>query len=225
VIGICSLVVVTSVRIIDQLSERLAYLRPFSIGQRKKTQMQNLQQWADDLKEEQMRLRQIIYEQNTANILVELFSQPSGTDDAKEDPRVEEILRRSAEEMPDASKVPELPALILPGQHASKKIRAMSTEEVMSDPPSDGIDYDLLGKDRSKCTPEELDRIRRERNRMHAKSKWMNVKRIESDDIYCFAREGGTATPQRQKLTVQILLSFFRYRDAGPKTTLYGADV
>jgi hypothetical protein len=32
-----------------------------------------------------------------------------------------------------------------------------------------GIDYQLLGKDRSKCTPEELDQIRRERNRMHAK--------------------------------------------------------
>merc|ERR1719148_257481 len=34
---------------------------------------------------------------------------------------------------------------------------------------SDGIDYELLGKDRSQCTPAELDQIRRERNRMHAK--------------------------------------------------------
>ena len=33
----------------------------------------------------------------------------------------------------------------------------------------DDIDYDLLSKDRSTCTPEELDRMRRERNRMHAR--------------------------------------------------------
>merc|ERR1711923_197945 len=33
----------------------------------------------------------------------------------------------------------------------------------------DGINYELLGKDRSLCTAAELDKIRRERNRMHAK--------------------------------------------------------
>lgn len=43
------------------------------------------------------------------------------------------------------------------------------------EPPSpkaraiDDIDYDLLSKDRSTCTPDELDRMRRERNRMHAR--------------------------------------------------------
>jgi hypothetical protein len=35
--------------------------------------------------------------------------------------------------------------------------------------PDDGIDYALLSRDRNKCTPAELDQIRRERNRMHAK--------------------------------------------------------
>ena len=35
--------------------------------------------------------------------------------------------------------------------------------------PDDGIDYALLSRDRNKCTQAELDQIRRERNRMHAK--------------------------------------------------------
>jgi hypothetical protein len=79
---------------------------------------------------------------------------------------VEDLLRRPLDEIPDASKIPELPALILPGQHVSKKVKARGDT---SEPPDDGIDYDLLGRDRSQCTPEELDKIRRERNRMHAK--------------------------------------------------------
>jgi hypothetical protein len=134
--------------------------------QRKKEQMHSLQGNADELKEEQVRLRQIINEKNTANILVGLFSKSMpATQNKQEDPEVEELLRRPIESIPDSSKIPELPALILPGQHASKKVKANRQEL----PGSDGIDYDLLGKDRSKCSPEELDQIRRERNRMHAK--------------------------------------------------------
>lgn len=136
--------------------------------QRKKEQMHTLQSRADDLKEEQLRLKQIINEKNTANILVGLFSTASDPQaKATEDPRVEELLRRTAEDIPDSSTIPELPALILPGQHASKKMKASSEDK--GQVSSDDIDYGLLGKDRSKCSPEELDRIRRERNRMHAK--------------------------------------------------------
>jgi len=136
--------------------------------QRKKEQMQNLQAKADCLKNEQLSLRQLINEKNTANILVGLFTKP--VDSEKEDPRVEGLLTRQETEIPDASKVPELPALILPGQHASKRIKALAAADgSVRVLPDDGIDYDLLGKDRSKCSPEELDRIRRERNRMHAK--------------------------------------------------------
>jgi hypothetical protein len=148
--------------------------------QRKKEAMQTLQQSLDELKEEQMRLRQVINEKNTANILVGLFSS-NGTNGVAEDPDIEMLLRRPAEEIPDVSKIPELPALILPGHHNSKKAKvqnqASSTENDLDDDahpqhqliPDDGIDYALLGKDRSKCTPDELDQIRRERNRMHAK--------------------------------------------------------
>jgi hypothetical protein len=164
--------------------------------QRKKEHMQKLQNRADDLKLEQIRLKQSINEKNTANILVGLFqtgddgATADGSDDdeaaVSTDPQVEVLLKRPTEEIPDASKIPELPALILPGQHTKKKSSSSSTDGASDDNTptaaadgegatpegdgqEDGIDYALLGKDRSSCTPAELDQIRRERNRMHAK--------------------------------------------------------
>jgi hypothetical protein len=137
--------------------------------QRKKDQMQNLQGRADELKEEQIHLRQRINEKHTASILIGLFSKDSQAQESDDDPLIEELLRRPVEEIPAADKISELPALILPGQHASTKVKATSAVAKKSELPDDGIDYDLLGKDRSKCTPKELDQIRRERNRMHAK--------------------------------------------------------
>ena len=154
--------------------------------QRKKEQMQNLQSRAEELKGDQLRLRQIINEKNTANILVGLFAKSSSDGTAgSEDPQVEQLLRRPVQEIPDATKVPELPALILPGQHASKKIKETVKDE---GPPNDGIDYSLLGKDRSTCTPEELDRIRRERNRMHAK-RTRDRKRLFTEQMSVICRQ------------------------------------
>lgn len=138
--------------------------------QRKKEQMQLLTNKADELKKEQIHLKQTINEKNTASILVGLFaSNESVGEQRSEDPRVEALLKRPADEIPDAAKLPELPALILPGQHNSKKLKASTLAASQQEFPDDGIDYELLGKDRSKCTPAELDQIRRERNRMHAK--------------------------------------------------------
>lgn len=138
--------------------------------QRKKEQMQTLQGRADELKQEQVRLKQCINEKNTASILVGLFATSGEKDVSQqaEDPQVEQLLTRPAEEIPDATKVTELPALILPGQHNSRRGK-VTEDSANEDTADDGIDYQLLGKDRSKCTPEELDKIRRERNRMHAK--------------------------------------------------------
>jgi len=145
--------------------------------------MQNLQDRVDELKQKQIQLKQTIHEKNTANILLGMFCKEKG-ESGDVDPRVEDLLKRSAEDIPDASKIPELPALILPGQHSGKKKMGTSSsaaeemamaqhEAILALPvagnPNDGIDYELLGKDRSKCTPAELDKIRRERNRMHAK--------------------------------------------------------
>lgn len=131
--------------------------------------MQQLTDQADCLKQEQLRLKQCINEKHTASILVGLFSRREESEGKSEDPRIEELLRRTPDDIPDAAKLPELPALILPGQHNSKKRQNPSSIANKEDIPDDGIDYELLGKDRSKCTQEELDQIRRERNRMHAK--------------------------------------------------------
>jgi len=131
--------------------------------------MQSLQTKAEDLKKEQVQLKMAINEKNTANILCCLFAKDKTDRAVAEDPRIEALLRRPTDAIPDASKLPALQPLILPSgaQHSKKN----KTSDAASKPdfPDDGIDYELLGKDRSKCTPAELDQIRRERNRMHAK--------------------------------------------------------
>jgi len=137
--------------------------------QRKKEQLQSLQNKAEQLKGEQITLKLSINEKNTANILCCLFSNNQGLQSSSaDDPRVEALLTRPEEEIPDPSKLPALQPLILPSgaQHSKRNSSDASRIQQL---PNDGIDYELLGKDRSKCTPAELDQIRRERNRMHAK--------------------------------------------------------
>jgi len=141
--------------------------------QRKKEHMQTLEKRVEGLKRDQISLKQKINEKNTANILVHMFSAKD-QDETCFDPMVEQIMKRANEDIPDASKIPELPALILPGQHNNKKkvnipFEGATNQYQPHEYPNDGIDYELLGRDRSKCTPKELDQIRRERNRMHAK--------------------------------------------------------
>ena len=184
--------------------------------------MQKLQNRADALKLEQIRLRQAVNEKNTASILVGLFQQQPQQqamcesnandgvmcDEDGMDPRVEALLKRPVEDIPDASKIPELPALILPGQHSHKKANkgddstnnqdsssnqksshAAAPDAIMSEAEAlDGIDYQLLGKDRSSCSPAELDKIRRERNRMHAK-RTRDRKRIFMEEMEVMIRQ------------------------------------
>ena len=178
--------------------------------QRKKEHMQKLQNRADELKLEQIRLRQVIHEKNTASILVGLFQSDaaaisSGGGGETSDPRVDALLKRRVEDIPDASKIPELPALILPGQHshgkkkndaetttnaATKNDSSNSNSNTTNEHPEeeDGIDYALLGKDRSSCSPAELDKIRRERNRMHAK-RTRDRKRIFMEEMEVMIRQ------------------------------------
>jgi hypothetical protein len=161
--------------------------------QRKKEHMQKLQNRADELKLEQIRLKQAINEKNTASILVGLFQNESAVDSGNVamDPRVENLLKRSTEDIPDASKIPELPALILPGQHSNKKKAQEDDNDHAENPEEaqeDGIDYELLGKDRAACSPAELDKIRRERNRMHAK-RTRDRKRIFMEEMEVMIRQ------------------------------------
>ena len=133
--------------------------------QRKKEQMKTLETQVEELKSRQVELKRHIEEKNTASILVELFTKCEDDAAVTLDPKVDTLLKRSTDEIPDTSNVPELPALILPGQHSNRRGKA----NVVTRYPDDGIDYKLLAKDRSTCSQAELDRIRRERNRMHAK--------------------------------------------------------
>lgn len=137
--------------------------------QRKKAQMESLQSKAEHLKKEQIQLKLSINEKNTASILCALFAKDKD-DCPGEDPRIEALLRRSTDDIPDSSKLPALRPLILPSgaQHFKKNQTSTLTTD-QAELPDDGIDYELLGKDRSKCSPAELDQIRKERNRMHAK--------------------------------------------------------
>jgi hypothetical protein len=119
----------------------------------------------------------------------------------EEDSRVDALLKRKVEDIPDASKIPELPALILPGQHnnGSKKKSEQdptatgpsshsNNDHTEEEPQDDGIDYQLLGKDRAACSPAELDKIRRERNRMHAK-RTRDRKRIFMEEMEVMIRQ------------------------------------
>mmetsp|Transcript_13404 Transcript_13404/g.26605 ORF Transcript_13404/g.26605 Transcript_13404/m.26605 type:complete len:490 (+) Transcript_13404:277-1746(+) len=178
--------------------------------QRKKLQMQTLQLRANELKLEQQRLKQIINDRKTTNILLDICSTPRGSsppssssfppnssqsssalglpEKTKFDPDVELILRRSNADIPDGKRIMQETAALVPS-HKAKTIRSMSggddvggchAEDDLDQLkpssltlngkfPDDGIDYALLSRDRNKCTPAELDQIRRERNRMHAK--------------------------------------------------------
>jgi len=137
--------------------------------QRKKEQMKTLEQQVEVLKAHQVTLKLRIEEKNTVNILVELYGTKCEGDAVTMDPTVEGLLKRLTDEIPDSSKIPELPALILPGQHSNRRKGQDGGTNVTQEYPDDGIDYKLLAKDRATCSQAELDRIRRERNRMHAK--------------------------------------------------------
>lgn len=140
--------------------------------QRKKEHMQILEARVEELKKGQISLKLQINEKNTANILLGMFAVHCQEENGVQfDAKVEELMNRATEDIPDASKIPELPALILPGQHNKRRGQSAPGKEQLATAqyPNDGIDYELLGKDRSSCTPAELDKIRRERNRMHAK--------------------------------------------------------
>ena len=141
--------------------------------QRKKEHMLDLEKRVNDLKAKQIGMKQLINEKATANILLCLAPGSKSIVSSDLDPKVEALIQRPNNDIPDASKIPDLPALVLPAANSKKRkaIQASDGETFLNDSqyPDDGIDYQLLGKDRASCSPEELDKIRRERNRMHAK--------------------------------------------------------
>uniref|UniRef100_A0A7S4AQ14 BZIP domain-containing protein n=1 Tax=Pseudo-nitzschia australis TaxID=44445 RepID=A0A7S4AQ14_9STRA len=191
--------------------------------QRKKEQLQSLQTKAEQLKGEQINLKLCINEKNTANILCCLLSNNQGSQSScAEDPRVEALLTRPEEEIPDPSKLPALQPLILPSgaQHSKRSNNNINDNLQSQQPPNDGIDYELLGKDRSKCTPAELDQIRRERNRMHAK-RTRDRKRLFMEEMadMCKILEGENLILQQHLNELNGIKTTPERTAAAPETT------
>lgn len=182
--------------------------------QRKKEQLQSLQNKAEQLKSEQMRLKLSIDEKNTANILCNLLSNNQGRQSSsEEDPKVAALLTRKEEDIPDPSKLPALQPLILPSgaQHSKRNNLNADNAAQLQQLPNDGIDYELLGKDRSKCTPSELDQIRRERNRMHAK-RTRDRKRIFMEEMAAMCK-----VLKEENLILQDHLNELNKSNSSPK--------
>jgi len=167
--------------------------------QRKKEQKNNLENDTAELRDEQIKLKLQIQEENTANTLLVMCNNDFGSSQNQiqsskfkpPDEQVEKLLQRDTKDIPDCSKIVELPALVLPGMNkkrnsdtleihdyeANSKVDAFANakrgldeeKKALNEEPMEGVDYDLIYKDRSTCTPAELDLIRKERNKMHAK--------------------------------------------------------
>ena len=124
--------------------------------QRKKLQMKNLQQQVDALKSEGEMLRHHIFDFYTANVLLQMSGQ-AATDPTPQLSKLEEIVdRESAKREPGA------------GEGDAQRLE-MTADGRLKDLAGPGEADADKPKRRGKYTPEERERVRRERNRMHAK--------------------------------------------------------
>jgi len=200
--------------------------------QRKKEHMQFLQQQIDELRDEQIKLKQVINEKSTANILLDMCGNASDDQivpDQVDDPEVDTLLKRPTEEIPTVPKANVLPALILPRQGRKGKVQAGDdveegkSNDLVTSPmlqaqteSKDDINYELLAKDRSACTDAELDKIRRERNRMHAK-RTRDRKRILMEEMQGIIK---TLDAENRKLKEHAgILSCSQTTDSSPVST------
>jgi hypothetical protein len=85
--------------------------------QRKKLQVQTLSLRANELKLEQQRLKQIVRDRRTADIMVALMASPSAaaaTADAEFEDDILRILNRANEDIPDGRDVKEQSCKLMP---------------------------------------------------------------------------------------------------------------
>lgn len=76
----------------------------------------------------------------------------------------------------DASQISNQHARLYTDKTLEKLRGEMSS--ILADDEEFDVDFELLTRDRSSCTSRELDLIRRERNRMHAKRTRMRKKKM-----------------------------------------------
>lgn len=128
--------------------------------ERKRLQMDALQQRIQELANEKIRLKESMPETSVASILMSLSSAPASSQPAPlsnfelDDPALDDI------------------------SVTMEKIRSQVSATLSEDDELDVKDKGLLSKDKSACSSHELDIIRRERNRMHAKKTRMRKKKM-----------------------------------------------
>jgi len=121
---------------------------------RKKDQIEDLKTQVNELKKIQISLKCSIMEKPSINLVEELKSCAST--------QFEKILKRPTEDIPDVLKTIAYCNSSFPSHGYS----------------GDDINYNLIAKNKTKCSPSESDIIQRERNRLHARRTRYRKKRF-----------------------------------------------
>ncbi|CAM9663933.1 unnamed protein product, partial [Chrysoparadoxa australica] len=150
--------------------------------QRKKLQLQHMQLQVQELLEEQRQLQQALKDRRTANIMVGMAVEGDGLRDSPHDTASDTPIK---EEMYPEGQPGD--RSFLSGKMRSEGGNASGSgsgsgcdsnvntagsdlgSEDTTQPSESGTDLDQLKKEKVDCTPEGLEKIRRERNRLHAK--------------------------------------------------------
>uniref|UniRef100_A0A6U4EDR0 BZIP domain-containing protein n=2 Tax=Phaeomonas parva TaxID=124430 RepID=A0A6U4EDR0_9STRA len=123
--------------------------------QRKKQQMKELQARIDKLKHEGTLLRQHIFDRYTANVLL-VMSGKADRSETSQLSKLEEVMDREG-----------INCLLGAASALQPRLEMTADGKLKETAPDEDKDY--KPRRRGKYTPEERDRVRRERNRMHAK--------------------------------------------------------
>lgn len=138
--------------------------------ERKRVQMEGLQQKIQDLMDEKIRLTNLVPDTSIASILMSLSSNDKDPSSLDTDIIEQLIQSSSSDNLKDAKKSATI---------TMDNLRAQVTALLNEDGDLE-LDQTMLSqfKDKSNCTSMELDKIRRERNRMHAKKTRLRKKKM-----------------------------------------------
>lgn len=155
--------------------------------QRKKLQMEKLQETLDQLKVENNVLRRELDERIAAIKLLVMRSPDEGDDllaitDSPEDRDSDPLADTLSEGGSSTSKTTSDHTDSASSLGGEEAIQLNGMILGVAEMAEMDIDLELMKKNRSECTPEELEQIRRERNRMHAKRTRVR-KKAQLEDI------------------------------------------
>jgi len=157
--------------------------------QRKKMQMERLQETVDQLKAENVALRRELDERIAAIKLLVMRSPDEGDDLlAITDCPADRDSDQSTDSVSEGSSSMSMSKATCDNTDGTSSLGADDGIQLngmilgVAEMAEMDIDLELMKKDRAQCTPEELEQIRRERNRMHAKRTRVR-KKAQLEDI------------------------------------------